>query len=75
MLIKSEVKRWNMIIELVQNKRFLRPDEVAELLLITKRTVYRMVQDGRLGGVDLTKRPWRIPREAVIKLFEPEMTL
>ena len=62
-----------MVIELIQKKRFLRPDEVAELLLITKRTVYRMVQDGRLGGVDFTKRPWRIPREAVIKLFEPEL--
>ena len=61
-----------MIIELIQKKRFLRPDEVAELLLINRRTVYRMIQDGRLDGIDLTKRPWRIPREAVIKLFETE---
>jgi excisionase family DNA binding protein len=58
-----------MMSELVFQKRFLRPDEVAELLLITKRTVYRMVHDGRLSGVDLTKRPWRIPRDAVLNLF------
>lgn len=50
-------------------KRFFRPDEVAELLLITKRTVYRMVHDGRLGDVDLTQRPMRIPRKAVFSLF------
>jgi excisionase family DNA binding protein len=55
--------------ELVFQKRFFRPDEVAEILLITKRTVYRMVHDGRLSGVDLTQRPWRIPREAVVSLF------
>ncbi len=55
--------------EYLLQKRYFRPDEVAELLLITKRTVYRMVHDGRLTGVDLTKRPWRIPREAVLSLF------
>ena len=55
--------------ELIVKKRFFRPDEVAELLLITKRTVYRMVHDGRLSGVDLTQRPWRIPRNAVLSLF------
>jgi excisionase family DNA binding protein len=62
-----------MVAGIFQKKRFLRPDEVAELLVITKRTVYRMIQDGRLGGVDIAKRPWRIPRESVIKLFEPAL--
>lgn len=62
-----------MISKLLFHKRFFRPDEVAELLLVTKRTIYRMVHDGRLGGVDFTKRPWRIPREAVISLFETEL--
>lgn len=55
--------------EIPLKKRFFRPDEVADLLLITKRTVYRMVHDGRLSGVDFTKRPWRIPRAAVMNLF------
>lgn len=62
-----------MNIELIQKKRYFRPDEVADILLITRRTVYRMVKDGRLGGVDFTKRPWRIPNEAVIKLFATEL--
>ena len=57
--------------EFLPQKRFFRPDEVAEFLLITKRTVYRMIRDGRLPGVDLAKRPWRIPREAIINLFPP----
>jgi excisionase family DNA binding protein len=55
--------------EMGLKKRFFRPDEVAEILLITKRTVYRMVHDGRLSGVDLTQRPWRIPRDSVLTLF------
>jgi excisionase family DNA binding protein len=57
--------------DFVMPKRFFRPDEVAELLLVTKRTVYRMIHDGRLGGVDLARRPWRIPRAAVLSLFDP----
>ena len=61
-----------MAIELILKKQFFRPDEVAELLLINRRTVYRMVHDGRLGGVDFTKRPWRIPKEAVLLLFQPQ---
>jgi excisionase family DNA binding protein len=59
--------------DFLTQKRFFRPDEVAELLLITKRTVYRMVHDGRLGGVDFSKRPWRIPRSTVLGLFDPEL--
>jgi len=62
-----------MAIELMLKKQFFRPDEVAEVLLITKRTVYRMIHDGRLGGVDFTKRPWRIPKEAIMDLFGPEL--
>jgi excisionase family DNA binding protein len=61
-----------MAIELISKKQFFRPDEVAELLLINRRTVYRMVHDGRLAGVDFTKRPWRIPKEAVLLLFQPK---
>jgi excisionase family DNA binding protein len=59
-----------MPIEFLPQKRFFRPDEVADFLLITKRTVYRMIRDGRLAGVDLARRPWRIPREAIVNLFQ-----
>jgi excisionase family DNA binding protein len=62
-----------MVNELVGKKRFFRPDEVAELLLVTKRTVYRMVLDGRLGKINNTTRPLRIPREAVLGLFQAEI--
>lgn len=61
-----------MASELILKKQFFRPDEVAELLLITKRTVYRMVRDGRLGEIDFTKRPCRIPKESVLLLFQPQ---
>ncbi len=57
-----------MLLEFLPNKRFFRPDEVADFLLVTKRTVYRMIRDGRLEGVDLQRRPWRIPREAIVNL-------
>lgn len=59
-----------MVENFLTQKRFFRPDEVADLLLVTKRTVYRMIRDGRLRGVDLSKRPCRIPRHAVLSLFE-----
>lgn len=32
-------------------KRFYRPDEVAEILQINRRTVYRLLKIGRLTGV------------------------
>jgi excisionase family DNA binding protein len=50
-------------------KRFLRPDEVAEICLLTKRTIYRMIEDGRLVNVDMSKKPLRIPIESVHALF------
>ncbi|AEB09334.1 helix-turn-helix domain-containing protein [Desulfobacca acetoxidans] len=55
--------------EILLKKRFFRPDEVAELLLISKRTIYRMIHDGRLDGVDKNRRPLRVPREAILSLF------
>ncbi len=59
--------------ELLAKKNFFRPDEVAELLLLSKRTVYRMLRDGRLTGVYRPKHPVRIPREAILNLFpEPQ---
>jgi len=51
------------------NKRFFRPDEVAEFLALSRRTIYRMIKDGRLPGVKLGPGPWRIPRESLINLL------
>jgi excisionase family DNA binding protein len=69
---KSGEEKYDMKNDNMMPKRFYRPDEVAELLLITKRTIYRMVHDGRLNGVDLSQRPWRIPRAAILSLFDPK---
>jgi excisionase family DNA binding protein len=50
-------------------KRFYRPDEVAKLLSISRRTVYRMTNDGRLQGVKWGNGPWRITAESISKLM------
>jgi excisionase family DNA binding protein len=59
--------------DLLQNKRFFRPDEVAAVLALSRRTIYRMIRDGRLPGVQWGSGPWRIPRESLAGLF-PEDT-
>jgi excisionase family DNA binding protein len=56
----------------LQNKRFFRPDEVAEILALSRRTVYRMIRDGRLNGVRWGSGPWRIPRETLAALLAEE---
>ena len=50
-------------------RAFYRPDEIAIILQITKRTVYRMLRDGRLPGVKLGKNPWRIPYQSLVNLL------
>jgi excisionase family DNA binding protein len=58
--------------KLVDKKRFFRPDEVAQILGLSRRTVYRMIQDGRFADVQTAQRPCRIPRAAIIALL-PEL--
>lgn len=53
----------------LQTKRFFRPDEVAAILALSRRTVYRMIRDGRLPGIKWGSGPWRIPRESLADLF------
>ena len=60
------------MMDLLQNKRFFRPDEVAVILDLSRRTVYRMIRDGRLNGVKWGSGPWRIPRESLTGLFSEE---
>jgi iron complex outermembrane receptor protein len=55
--------------ELLHHKRFFRPDEAAAILVLSRRTVYRMIRDGRLTGVKLGRGPWRIPRESLAGLL------
>jgi len=58
--------------ELLQNKRFFRPDEVAQILALSRRTIYRMILDGRIQGVRWGSGPWRIPRESLAALLTGE---
>ena len=60
------------MMDLLQNKRFFRPDEVAGLLDLSRRTIYRMIRDGRLPGVKWGAGPWRVPRESLAGLFPEE---
>ncbi len=53
------------LLDLVPPKKFFRPDEVAQLLAFSRRTVYRMIKDGRLQAVKWGEGPWRIPRESL----------
>jgi excisionase family DNA binding protein len=54
---------------LLMHKRFFRPDEVARLLDLSRRTIYRMIRDGRLHAVKWGSGPWRIPGEALRALL------
>ena len=55
--------------ELVLKKRMFRPDEVAQILCLSRRTIYRMIRDGRLPAVRLGSGPWRIPRDTLLMLL------
>lgn len=55
-----------MLLELPQ-KKFFRPDELGLFLCLSRRTIYRMIKDGRLAAVRWGPGPWRIPREEVLK--------
>jgi excisionase family DNA binding protein len=58
--------------ELIYPKRFFRPDEAATILDLSRRTIYRMMRDGRINGVKWGGGPWRIPRESLAMLLQEE---
>ena len=60
-------------LDLVPPKKFFRPDEVAQVLDLSRRTIYRMIRDGRLSGVKWGDGPWRIPRESLGDLVAGEL--
>ncbi|MFZ2088139.1 MAG: helix-turn-helix domain-containing protein [Desulfobaccales bacterium] len=55
--------------EMIMKKKVFRPDEVAKLLCLSRRTVYRMIRDGRLPALRLGGGPWRISRETLLMLL------
>lgn len=47
--------------------QMLSPKEVAEILGVQVRLVREMLSDGRLPGVQVGKRSYRIPRDELLK--------
>ena len=54
-------------------ERLLTVDEVAELLRLSRGSVYHMVSQGRLPCIRLSKRCLRFSREAIAQMLS-EMT-
>lgn len=57
--------------ELLTKKRMFRPDEVAQIFCLSRRSIYRMIRDGRLPAVRFGSGPWRITRETLLSLLPP----
>src|SRR5687767_9069320 len=54
----------------VVSDRYYKPEEVAELLKVTKQAVYNWINQGRLQAVK-AGRATRISREALAEFLEP----
>ena len=61
------------LLKLLEQRKFFRPDEVAQLLLLSRRTVYRMIRDGRLQAVAFGGGTWRIPCHSLAGVLSGEM--
>jgi excisionase family DNA binding protein len=61
-----------LCMKLISTKRFFRPDEAAAILVLSRRTVYRMMRDGRINATKYGGGPWRIPRESLANLLPGE---
>jgi excisionase family DNA binding protein len=47
-----------------------RPDEVAELLGISKRTIYRYHGEGKINGIKVAGQTLRFTRSAIISILK-----
>ena len=53
----------------VSEKKTLTPDEVAVILGVSRRSIYRYIKSNKLPSLRMLGG-WRVPREAVVKLLE-----
>lgn len=67
MLMTSEA---DCVTKGIMNKTLLRVGEAAELLSVSRWTIYRWVEEGRLHGTKIGKGSLRIFRESVVGLIE-----
>ncbi|KXS40968.1 MAG: DNA-binding domain-containing protein, excisionase family [Candidatus Frackibacter sp. T328-2] len=56
-----------------QRPDVLNVEEVADLLRVSKQTVYNMIKDGRLNAVKM-KHEWRFIRQDVESVLQPDDT-
>ena len=58
-------------------KDLYHPEEAAAILRLSRRTIYRMIRDGRLAGVRagvrLRTATWKIKRETLAALLEDSL--
>lgn len=54
-------------------KSFYSPAEVAEMAGLHRSTILNYIRSGRLHAIQLSKRTFRIPNKAVLKLLAPEL--
>lgn len=59
---------------MISSKRFYRPDEVARLLALSRRTIYRKIRDGSLKAIKWGSGPWRIPSEELRNFLNDGIT-
>lgn len=58
-------------VAMAEQPRVMTVDEVAELLRLSRRTVIRLLETGKLRGAR-AGRVWRIPRESVEQFLRGE---
>jgi len=58
------------MVNMTYQKKLLRPDEVAEILGLSKRTVYRMILKKDLHAVRIGNGPWRIPSKVIEDIIQ-----
>ena len=69
--IETEQKKVKPVTN-IQSKEFLKVSEVSQLLNCSKRTAYRLIENGTLKAVNLSERMTRISRSDVNKLLKQE---
>src|SRR5271169_1478554 len=52
------------------NNQMLNPKEVAEILGVHQKTVHLWLRTGKIEGIKISYRAWRIPRSALTEFIE-----
>ena len=58
----------------VPNKELFRPDEAADFLCRSRKTIYRWCQEDRIDHVRIQRRGILIPRSAIVSIIRIPIT-